>query len=405
MTRFVHVSVVSLGLLIGLFVLGAPNWARSTFVLNMASLTLAENLVEHVLDQDLPSCSNGMRQSAVRDWLVEPGDNKSDRIWARVYWLEGRCVELTELTSTSDSIVLWLQATAFQNLGQLDQAAAVYRRAGAEDYPEKRAKWAFDAGSQAATWEWLNVALRSHPTRWVAEMLASQYIKQDEQNLAIGAWESLAHSRPETDEDYWWALGQAAELEGEIVQAAILYAKGAPFSQFPYAFWLRSGDLFLQASDWRSATQSYTQAAQTRPDQILPFLGLGHIQLRQGHYQEALIWYELADQIQPGSHWPAHFEGQVYFAMGDLTAALDRFSRAERDTPGMLWNQFYLARTLYTLDRASEAFVYVDRALNSDVPKPVMWLTIIGEWLSSVGENELASRAFRLVLEVEPATD
>jgi tetratricopeptide (TPR) repeat protein len=377
----------------------------NAFVLNMASHAVVGELIDRALDQDLPSCDSGIRPSAVRNWLMDAKGHGEDRIWARVYWLEGRCAELVERVSSADPIVHWLRATAFQGLGQLDQAAVAYRSAGAEDYPEKRARQTLDAGDQAAVWSWLDVALRAHPTRWVAEKLAAREISRNQQGPAVGMWESLAHARPENDEDHWWALGQAAELKNDIVAAADLYAQGAPLSKFPYAFWMRSGDLFLQASAWISATQSYTRAAQARPDLIYPLMGLGHIEFRQQNHAVALAWYERADQVQPGAHWPAHFEGQVYYAAGELSAALERFSQAEREAPNMLWNQYYLARTLYALDRAPEAFVYIDRALNSDIPKPITWLTTTGEWLTSIGERERASQAFRLALKADPTDE
>ena len=102
------------------------------------------------------------------------------------------------------------------------------------------------------------------------------------------------------------------------------------------------------------------QAVQVRPDLIYPYLGLGHVQLRQANYAAALSWYERADRAQLGSHWPAHFAGQVYFDTGDLAAALERFLQAERESPGMIWNQYYLARTLDAMGQAPEALVYVD---------------------------------------------
>jgi len=250
--------------------------------------------------------------------------------------------------------------------------------------------------------EWYELAFSLSPEVKAAKRLESAYLKLEQKDEAVEAWEKVASLKPESDPDHWWAAGRAAELAGDWGEAAYAYGRGARLAEKPYDFLMRQGYGYRRLKDWTQAEIAYRQAVEARPDLIWPYLSVGHMRRNQKDYEGALEWYHRAEALAPKRLEPKYHIGYVYYLKQDYATAEEYFRLALEINPKHVWSAYLLAHCLYRLGKRDEAVGWLRSAIEWHPKHPWQWWVKLGDWLAEAGDKGEALAAYRRALEQHP---
>jgi len=325
----------------------------------------------------LPRCETRVGTSAAEPYLAlarrwDPASQRARLNGGRAAWLAGDCAtawaswEQALAADPSDQIAaLWLLWASGADAGSLPgrfPAVALSR------YADLAARRAGTTRQGAATWYELSLALA--PGREAADGLAGLYLQAGEKERALAVWQRLAEALPEGDAEHWWALGQAAELEGNWEHAARAYGQGAEVSAAPYELWMRQAGMFRRLGRASEQEAAYHHAILTCPDCLAPYLNLGHLWSQHGQYEGALDWYVEAGRIAPRDARPPYHRAQMLHRAGESVLAIEALAQAIALHRGQPWQ----------------------------------WAVQLGDWRLELGDTEGALATYHQALEWKPGT-
>ena len=120
------------------------------------------------------------------------------------------------------------------------------------------------------------------------------------------------------------ALAQQRKY-GDLI--AMVDARGlAPSLRAEVLFY--RGTAYLELRDYAGARAAFDQALHSRPDLVLPTVGLAMLELRQNRLEAAASLLDKASRLDPANAEVWHAMGALAYAPGDLPAAISHYSQA-----------------------------------------------------------------------------
>jgi tetratricopeptide (TPR) repeat protein len=378
---------------------------------NGATVALVREWQGVIPSQGLPRCETQLETSVAERylvpamiWGVESRSTLLNR--GRIAWIEGKCSEAKEI---------WEQVT---RLWPTDSVSAFWRfwldggrpevlseAIGAEQlarYADTSGQQAEREGATDAAISWLELSLSLEPTRGVAGRLATLHREVGRPQDADAVLERLIGELTVEDADYWWALGQVAELDGQWGKAAQAYSRGAELEEAPYEFRLSEAAALEKLEDWDAAKTAYRAALEARPDLMWPYLRLGHLQRRAGDIEGALARYRQAQAADPDSTLPSFYTGVLFFDHGAVSEAQGYFEKALGIDSSHVESVYYLSQSLYRRGQARDAVNLLAQAVAMQGGQRWRWAVELGDWRLALGNVEGALAAYRQALEWNP---
>ena len=333
---------------------------------------------------------------------------RNERVWlaqGRTAWLEGRCGE---------AVYAWEKAVSLRTHDRIGWLLYLLATGGKGTRPdpavaEDVAGYMYLAGDRARgqkDWEnaleWYQLAFSLSPEAKGASRLEAVYLKLEQKEKAVEAWEKVAALEPESDPDHWWALGKIAELSGDWGEAAYAYGRGAALAEDPYNFLMRQGYAYGRLKAWSQAELAYRRAVDAHPNSMWPYLNVGHMRRNQKDYEGALEWYRWAEALAPKHLAPKYHIGYIYYLKQDYTTAEEYFRLTLEINPRHAWSAYWLAQCLYQMEKRNKAIEWLRSAIEWHPKHPWQWLVKLGDWLAEEGDKEKALTAYRQALEQRP---
>lgn len=404
----------SLAILLGLVLLRLPHLIASGLN-NLASLNLLREWQVVAREIELPQCQQRLPISKAEPYIrlaleLAPTYQRAWLNSGRVAWLEGRCNEAGSAwenalrLSCGDRVAGLLRFFSLYAVGHAEPWLAMLRSDQVCSYAFYTGLRAEREGRQGAALAWYEMAFAQVPERRVADRLAPLYVRDGKLDDGIATWERVADALPETDADHWWALGQAAELAQEWEQAAVAYETGVTLSDKPYDFWMRAGTAYGWLN-WAQAERAFYAALDARPDQIWPYLGLGHARLNQKDYEGALAWYRRAEEMAPQNLSSKYYLSFLYYTQQDYPQARRYFEAVLQIDAKHAWSMYYLAQSMYRMQDQAEAIQTLDQAIRLNPAKPWDWAMQLGDWQLEAGDKKAALESYQLALEWHPGDE
>ncbi|MBN2002171.1 MAG: tetratricopeptide repeat protein [Anaerolineae bacterium] len=311
---------------------------------------------------------------------------------ARIFWMEGRCTE---------AVTVWRGILAKDN----ENPGATLGLLWATDdvtftHPVRIAEFAYQKGKKSgspdlALW-WYERSLAINPNREATEAAVRYYVAVGDTDSAVAAWRTLAGSLSRNDADYWWAVGQAAELQEDWEASAQAYERGSQITTItPYDYWMRAGWSWEKLKKWEKAEFYYKSALEIRKDLINPYIRLGDVYRYQGLYDQAFAWYFEAQRVDPTSHDPLYRLGHLFLQQHDLTQAQAYLDQALAIKPDNPWIVYDLAQIQYQNGYVEEAIALFNQAIALQAAPPWRWGLELGDWYLDAGQKESALSAYR----------
>jgi len=247
---------------------------------------------------------------------------------------------------------------------------------------------------------WFAGAFAIEPSSVAADRLIG--IQKDEsEQTAI--WGQLAGALSDDDPDYWWAVGQSAEISQDWNHAAEAYDIGSKISSEPYDFLISHGKALANLSAWEDAIDSFQQASAVKPLSIEPYLEIGNIYRRQQDFDDAAAAYEQALVLAPDSFPANYFAGLTYFRLEDDQRAQQLLRHALELKPEHADTAHILAQSLNRVGEAQPAREMLEYAVGLQKEKSWNWLKTLGDWRYTDGNIDGALSAYEEALEIQPS--
>jgi tetratricopeptide (TPR) repeat protein len=250
-------------------------------------------------------------------------------------------------------------------------------------------------------WYWFTNAFDIKPSRILADRLV---IQEEDAAQQTQVWQQLAETLPDNDPDYWWAVGQIAELNQDWERAAEAYMIGLEIASDPYDFLFRRGKVFTKLAAWEEARNSFEQASTIKPRRIEPFLEVGHILRRQKNFDDAAAAYEQALVHRPNNFSANYYAGLSYFRLEDDQRAQQLLRRALELRPKHADSASLLAYSLKRDGDAQTAREMLEYAIGLQEEKSWNWLKTLGDWRFTDGDIDGALSAYEEALEIQPSS-
>jgi tetratricopeptide (TPR) repeat protein len=320
----------------------------------------------------------------------------------RSAWLEGQCTtaednwkKVLAANPRSQVAAFWLYWASGGDVGSLSDRLSI----------ELMANYAYESGNLAnkaedpeAALDWYELSMELEPSRKAATRISYLYQHGEQIEQAVGVWQYLSEVLSRDHADYWWALGQVAELERRWEEAARVYGIGSEIAVEPYDFWVRQGYALRRLERWEKAEETYRQALAVDPGNFWPYMYLGYVQSKQGNYEAARSWYELAWKLAPDDFNPMYHLGVTSFRQERYVEAKKWLEAASEVLPDNLWCIYYLAQTSYHLEEFVRAENFLSQAVSLHPGKPWEWAVQLGDWRLALGEQQGALDMYRQAL-------
>ena len=311
----------------------------------------------------------------------------------RYLWLEGEC---------NQAITVWQNAGVEQNEAALFELFRIGRfgtltldqRHDLADYAYRRAIDLYQDQQNHHAYQWFVRAFDLMPERRNADMVVVLGDESSNDFNASKIWQRMIDGLPDTNEDYWWAVGRLAALEQAWGQAASAYARGAMISSDPNAFWIEAGRAWENVGNWKQALIAYQRANDALPEDPRAYWGLGNAYLGLQNYPDALHWFhrgiEKCQQCSIGYYYlgVTHFFAQNYdLAKLNLEKSLDL-------QPNHSASMYYLAKIENAEGQADLAERWMVRAIQNEQHVPAAWWLLLGDWRMAIGDCLGSSAAY-----------
>jgi len=304
----------------------------------------------------------------------------------RVLWLQARCDEAVDAWERAWTIAR--DATvAFEliRVGQYTVLPLGIRQKAAEDFYRK-ARGLTKIHSDKSALGWLRRAFDLAPHHKYASAIAQIYRKVGDTKNARHVWQRLADLTPDTDAEYWWAVGELASMDGNWNAAARAYAQGGTITAEPYEFWTAAGSAWLRAHELDAALAAYEQAYQMIPNAWACIL-LGNVYRARRQYTEALRWYAEALTKSPQDPEPYFRFGEIYYLLGEYARALQYLGQSLRIDPNYYMSMYYIAKIF----RVQGDTVNAERWM-LDALERIPWYDMRAAWWIELGDWRLEWR-------------
>ncbi len=314
----------------------------------------------------------------------------------RLYWISGQCniaydIWVDVLSSNPDEMpaVVWLAWD-----GRQEQIPPAYHvKIG--KYAMYKGDISLNAGSIEETLSWYNLALKFYPGRTAANSIIGVYEDLGNVNLILDTWWRVANALPKSHPEYWWALGQIAEIEKSWEDAASAYSSGAQLTDKPYDYLINAGQAYEHISDWKDAELSYLQAKDARTDQYIPYLYIGHLAFKQKDFNKAIEYYQIAQLIAPTNVLPLYHLGGTYYQLGHDVEAEKYLHESLRVHPQYHWSAYTLAMLYHSRGNTLEAIQYLSKAIEWNPSNTSSWKILLGDWWRELGDCEQAISTYK----------
>ena len=281
---------------------------------------------------------------------------------ARSLWLAGQCAAALEAWRMAA-----LDGPAQQSLAGYDYGRALYAQAGAA--PLGPAAQAIgDSGAAfylAAIAERLPQAGRPYAERDAYDLifnldpaLEAAPGQPPPVSTAISTWQLVAAAAPPTDFLHWEALGEAARLQQQNVEARqdLERALALAGNSDRYDLLLRLGRVLSALLDPPAALDAYTQAIALSPRaSVEPYVAAGRLAASAGDEATALAWFDRGRTALPADPWPDIAAGLTAQTFHQPALAEARFRAALQIGRGHFGAQYFYGRFLLDQGRAAAA--------------------------------------------------
>ena len=252
---------------------------------------------------------------------------------------------------------------------------------------------------------WYEMSVELKHTRDSVQALAAKYLNVSNQpEEAQRLWLDFADRTPPDDPDYWWALGQAAEIQQDW-STALSTMIAYELQTHPYLLYLlyeQAGMISMQVPDYARSEAYLRQALSLRPEDLLTYLRLGELEQHQQHYEAARSWYRRAAGSDPASELPQYYLGLSYYGAGDKLRARQAFLEADQLNSRNASVKFYLGLSSYEAGELSSAISLLEQAITLYSGTPIGWLRMLVEWYLQAGRCPNALATAQRILEVQP---
>lgn len=334
--------------------------------------------------------------------IFRPNASRAIVNLGRSAWLEGRCAtaeddwtKVFEANPRSQVAAFWLYWASGGDVGSLSDRLSVDRMA---EYAYEYGKLANKAENPDAALDWYEVSMELAPSRRAATGVSYLYQKRGQLEQAVEVWQQLSEVLSQDHADYWWSLGQVAELERRWAEAARVYGIGSEIAEEPYDFWVRQGYALRRLERWEKAEETYRQALAVDLGNFWPYMYLGYVQSEQGNYEAARSWYELAWKLGPDDFNPMYHLGVTNFRQERYVEAKKWLEAASEVLPDNLWCIYYLAQTSYHLEEFVRAENFLSQAVSLHPGQPWEWAVQLGDWRLALGKQQGALDAYQKAL-------
>lgn len=305
------------------------------------------------------------------------------RVWlnlGRTAWLEGKCQQAADFwqraleLAPKDVIALWQAANALYAIGEIEEALKFYRLAQAGGFFYSSARLAQQEND-------LTRALENY-------------------KIGISIAPDLRRS------DYWWAVGQIAEINQDWQMALQAYEHAIPLEKNYYRLYeiyMRAATVSQQQKDYLKAAKYFESAIETHPQSIWGYLGRAHLEKIQRQYHQALEWYQRAESVDPKSEWPLYYQGVLLWEIGQKDQARTLFTDAKKRNFKNPSVQFYLGLDAYERNELDEAINYLHQAIMLYQGKPPKyWMQLLGDWQAQARRCVQSLATYQRLLEEYP---
>jgi tetratricopeptide (TPR) repeat protein len=161
------------------------------------------------------------------------------------------------------------------------------------------------------------------------------------------------------------------------------------------------GNTLQAGGDLDAAADTYRQALQIKPGDIIASNNLGLILDKQGKHDDAIALLDKTASIAPNAA-EVHFNlGNIVKALGNLPQAIERYRKALSIDPNLVDAHLNLGSALQTEDKLDEAIASYRRAL-AIKPDYVLAYNNLGLALGKRKEYEEAIALFEKALDIDP---
>ena len=414
-----HILFLTVALMVSLFAFrdADVNTVFSAWMTNHGNTHLIREWRRRDERAALPRCAIWQRQSVSRPFFEQAlrYDPVSERAMVglgRATWLEGACRQAEELWqqalahNSTDIAAQWEIANAQYASGDIKRAMARYKEFGSGSYFLLQGSRAEAIGDFSTAMRWYEMSVELKHTRDSVQALAAKYLNVSNQpEEAQRLWLDFADRTPSDDPDYWWALGQAAEIQQEWNQALEYYDRSMKLQAHPYLRYLlyeQAGMISMQVPDYARSEAYLRQALSLRPEDLLTYLRLGELEQHQQHYEAARSWYRRAAAIDPASELPQYYLGLSHYGAGDKVKARQAFLEADQLNPRNASVKFYLGLSAYEAGELSSAIDLLEQAITLYSGTPIGWMRMLVDWYLQAGRCPNALATAQRILEVQP---